>query len=101
MRSQANSVLEIPPEALDADQHLLIRNLGITLVDLARLKSEQGSADCVDLYEEAIHLAALTGDRNAEAIRTLSLGHVYLDVRTVRNLERAEQWYRRSLELQD
>ena len=41
------------------------------------------------------------GDRAAEAVAAFNLGHAYKDLPALRDLDAAERWYRRSLELDD
>lgn len=62
---------------------------------------EQGKPDCVIFSQEAINLYQQIGDRAAEAIRAFNLGHAYKNIPSIRDLEQAELWYRRSLELRD
>jgi tetratricopeptide (TPR) repeat protein len=71
----------------------------------------QGESSCVEIYEEAIQIAHLTDDRTGEAILSFSFGNIYISsshtnpfFRDGRNfvpvdLDKAEYWFRRSLEL--
>ncbi len=62
---------------------------------------EQGSSDCVAYYEEAIRHCQRIGDAAEETIIHLNLGHAYMGIPTIRNLDTAEAAYRHSLELRD
>jgi tetratricopeptide (TPR) repeat protein len=49
--------------------------------------------------QEGYMLALRIGDQAVAASCAFNLGHAYKDVPALRDLEKAEQWYRRSLEL--
>lgn len=76
-----------------------LRSLSSSLQQLGHVLSETGSPDCVRALEEAIDLAASIGVRRGEAICAFNLGHAFLNVATIRNLDTAERWYRTSLSL--
>jgi tetratricopeptide (TPR) repeat protein len=98
---RAATALAAPPEALDSTKRNVIRTLVVSLEALGNLQCELGKSECVDSYEEAIELVERIGDKPEEAICAYNLGNAYLTISTIRNLEQAEQWYRRSLELYD
>ncbi len=98
-RRHAASALAAPPEALDGDQRNAIRTLAVSLEQLGHIQREQGKAECVAAYEEAIPLCQRIDDRSAEAAATYNLGNAYEEIPTLRDLDQAERWYRRSLEL--
>jgi tetratricopeptide (TPR) repeat protein len=68
---------------------------------LAIIQREQSKPECVVPSEEAISLYHRIGDQATEAISAFNLGHAYMLVPALRNLDQAERWYRRSLELRD
>jgi tetratricopeptide (TPR) repeat protein len=98
---RAATALAAPPEALDSTKRNVIRTLAVSLEALGSLQCELGKSECVDSYKEAIELVERICDKSEEAICTYNLGNAYLAISTIRNLEQAEQWYRRSLELTD
>jgi tetratricopeptide (TPR) repeat protein len=98
-RRQAAHALAQPPETLDDGQRHSIESLGISLTMLADILCDQRNPDCAGLYQQAIGLAQRIGDRRREAVRAHQLGHAYLDVSALRDLDQAERWYRRSLSL--
>jgi tetratricopeptide (TPR) repeat protein len=100
-RKRAVTALTMPLETLDSTQRYVIRSLGASLDELGQIQRELGKSECVDSYEEAIELVERIGDKPVEAICTYNLGNAYLTISSLRNLEQAEQWYRRSLELRD
>ena len=77
--------------------HFLARSLH----DLAEIQRETGSTECVKNYKESLHLSQQINETAGAAVSAFNLGHAYIgdDVPTLRNLDEAERWYRRSLEL--
>jgi tetratricopeptide (TPR) repeat protein len=99
-RQQAASLLTLPPETLTDDQRRIIRNLAVDVLDLGQVQREQGQPDCVDHYLEAVELLQrIGGSPREEGVIAFNLGHAYKDVPELRDLDRAEHWYRRDLEL--
>jgi tetratricopeptide (TPR) repeat protein len=84
---------------LDATQRNRIRTLGISIETLGHILREQGSLDCVQQYRETIVFYQRIGDTAAEAITHANLGHAYLTLPAIRDLDAAEAAYQRSLEL--
>jgi tetratricopeptide (TPR) repeat protein len=54
---------------------------------------------CVTAYEEAANLLHHIGDQAAEAVVAFNVGHAYKDIPALRDLDQAEHWYRRSLDM--
>jgi tetratricopeptide (TPR) repeat protein len=100
-RKRAATALTTPLETLDSTQRNDIRTLVASLHELGEIQRELGKSECVDSYKEAIELAERIGDKPGEAICAYNLGNAYLAISALRNLEQAELWYRRSLELFD
>jgi len=100
-RKRAATALTTHLETLDSTQRNDIQTLAASLHELGEIQRELGKSECVDSYEEAIELAERIGYKPGEAICVLNLGNAYLTISTIRNLEQAEQWYQRSLELRD
>lgn len=71
----------------------------------ARLRLEgdgapvEAAATFTFTLEEVITLVRLIGDQMVEAQAAFNLGHAYSGLPAVRDLDAAERWYRRSLEL--
>jgi len=57
----------------------------------------QGNPDCVAAYEESPSIDQRLGDTAGESTSHYSLGHAYLQIATIRNLDTAESAYKRSL----
>jgi tetratricopeptide (TPR) repeat protein len=100
-RQRAASALAVCSEALDSTQRYTIRQLAVSLNELGLILREQGKADCVAAHEESLTLDEQIGDKAGAAISAFSLGHAYMDISAIRNLEQADHWYRRSLQLHD
>lgn len=91
--------LATPASSLTSVQRTQIRNLGVDLLELANILRMQDDPGCLPLYQESLALDQKTGDRAGEAQTTGSLGNACLTVSELRDLDQAEQWFRRSLEL--
>jgi tetratricopeptide (TPR) repeat protein len=100
-RQQASSALAAPPETLDTTERRTIRTLSGSFHELGQILREQGRFDCVAAYEKALTLLERIGDKAGAAVCALNLGHAYTQIPAIRNLQKAEQWYQRSLELRD
>jgi tetratricopeptide (TPR) repeat protein len=75
------------------------RALSVALEQLGHLRREQEDPASIGLYDEALTLSDQAGDRQGQAAIAFNLGHVYKNLPPVRDLDRAEHWYHRSLEL--
>jgi len=97
-RGQAAAALALPlAAALDEEQCYHIYTLGTGVEILGHILREQGRADCVAAYEEAIRHYLRTGDTAAEAVVHYNLGRTYTELPAIRDLDDAEAAYRRSL----
>lgn len=84
---------------LDSGERNAIRSLAASLQQLGDIRLELGQAECVPAYEEALEHSEQIGERTGAAICAFNLGHAFRRLPTLRDLEQAESWYRRSLEL--
>jgi tetratricopeptide (TPR) repeat protein len=100
-RERARAALDLSPEDLDAEQREEIRMLAVSLERLGHIRREQERDECVAHFEEALELADRIGDRREAAICAYGLGTSYMVVPAIRDLDRAEHWYRVSLERRD
>jgi tetratricopeptide (TPR) repeat protein len=98
-RTRAGPALALAPEALNASQRHQIRSLAVSVEGLGHVLREQDQPGCVTHYEEALELFGRIGDRQGQAVVAFNLGHVYLLLADVRDLDQAESWYKRSLGL--
>jgi tetratricopeptide (TPR) repeat protein len=98
-RRRADSLLARKAEPLSAGEKNTFRMLAVSLEQLAIMLREQGKPECVEPSKEAIGIYQFIGDKSTEAISAFNLGHAYVRLPALRNLDEAERWYRRSLEL--
>jgi tetratricopeptide (TPR) repeat protein len=98
-RHLAAEPLAAEPETLNDRQRDIIYNLATAVLGLGYILLEQDMLGCVDSYLEAISLLQRIGDRRAEGVVAYNLGHAYKNVPGLRDLDQAERWYRRRLEL--
>jgi len=98
-RKHAASSLAMPPEMLDDDQHHDIKTLASSLEGLGDIQRELKQAECVELYEESLTLWERLGGRIGVNTCAFNIGNAYMDIPTLRNLDQAERWYQRSLEM--
>jgi tetratricopeptide (TPR) repeat protein len=73
--------------------------LGVSLQALADIQRKQGNPTCAATFFEALDLATANGDAAQQATYAFNLGHAYREIAGLRNLEEAERWYRKSLDL--
>ena len=98
-QQRAQPALAAAADRRDARQKHAIDTLAISLQLLAEIQRQQGSPTCAATLREALDLANAIGDTVGQAIYTFNLGHVYRNSADLRNLDEAEHWYRKSLDL--
>jgi tetratricopeptide (TPR) repeat protein len=99
IRQRASGALELPREQLTPQQRIDIHNLAIALHGLAEIERKLDRFQCIYSYVEAYDLGTKIGDPETTACAAYNLGTAYKNLKELRNLEEAEIWYRRSLEL--
>jgi len=100
-RRCAAPFLEKVVEKLDDKERNTIRTLAASLHELGQIQRERGEAECVKHYKESLELAERIGDQAGAAACAFNLGRAYQGdgVPALRDLDQAETWYHRSLEL--
>ena len=98
-RRRAASLLTRPAESLSAGEKNTLRTLAVSMEQLGQIQRDTGMAECARTMQDAIPICQKIGDKAEEAILAFNLGHAYKDLPALRNLDEAERWYRRSLEL--
>ncbi len=98
-RQRAAPALAAPPQELDDTQQNAIRTLAVSVSNLGDILREQGKPDCVEFYKEDYGLSLRIDDQPGAAVTAFNLGHAYEEIPALRDLDEAERWYRRSLEL--
>jgi tetratricopeptide (TPR) repeat protein len=81
----------------DAPERNKVRSLAVSLEMLGAILMDTHDPDCVGAFEEALGYYQRISDQQAEAVLCFNLGHVYLHLPQLRDLDKAEEWYRRSL----
>jgi len=101
-RQRAAPILALPAAAaLDPAQRYRLRTLAMSTGTLGQILMALESPDCVAAYEETIRYTQRIQDTAAEAIAHFNLGHAYMQIPAIRDLEAAEAAYQRSLALHD
>lgn len=98
-RQKAALLLKNPPEMLNENEKNTLRSLTISFHELGEIQRELGLPNCVENYQEALVLAEKIADGPVAAICAFNIGRVYQELPTLRNLDEAERWYQRSMEL--
>jgi tetratricopeptide (TPR) repeat protein len=99
-RRRAQLALAIAPDRRDAKQRNAIRTLAASMHSLGQIQREQNSPTCAATYREALDLANTLDDAAMQAACAFNLGLVYDQIQDLRNLDEAEHWFRKSLDLQ-
>src|SRR5262249_13192257 len=98
-RKRAAPFLAVPPADLDDSGRHAIRTLAASVEVLGDIQRETGKRECVKSHEEGYELAQRISDRAAAAACALNLGHAYKNLPALRDLDKAERWYQKSLKL--
>jgi hypothetical protein len=98
LRQRAAPFLDRPVAELEEERNV-IQELGMSLNLLGSIRLEMGQADCVAAYEEALELAERIGNRADAAISSFSLGQAFLRLPVLDDLDQAEHWHQKSLNL--
>ena len=101
-RERAASLLAQPADAPLSDaQRNRLRTLGASVFMLGQVLREQDNAECVRHYLETISHGRRIGDTQVEATAEYNLGHAYMTLPAIRELDAAEAAYQRSLDLRN
>ena len=98
-RGEAETALTIPTSQLTPAQRSQIRDLSISLQYLGHILRNRQDPGCQSCYLEAITVAQRIQDRLSEAVSASGLGNAFLDVPALRDLDQAQRWHQRSLDL--
>jgi tetratricopeptide (TPR) repeat protein len=99
-RDRAAAALAAPADQLTRVQQIQIRNLAASLQYLGDILYYQEDPGCLPHYQEALTLAQRIRDTAAESVLATSLGNACLDVPSLRDLDQAQHWHQRSLDLE-
>ena len=98
-RQDAAEALAAPPAQLTPTQRNQIYNLAVAEEHLGQLLREQDDPACLEHYQQATTLYQHIGDRREEGVVAFNAGHAYKDIPAIRDLDQAENCYKRALEL--
>ena len=90
-----------PAGELDDRQRNQIRSLAAALFELGQILREQDDPGCVQPYQKPWSCTSGSATGAREGTVAFNLGHAYKDIPALRDLDQAEQWYQRDLELLD
>ncbi|MCU7724557.1 CHAT domain-containing protein [Actinoplanes sp. KI2] len=99
-KEAAAALATAPDRRTDVDR-LLIRFLSVGEHALGQILRQQQDPNCVAHYERSADLSRAIGDRLIEGMCAFNLGHAHLLIPSLRDLDQAERWYRRRLDLTD
>jgi hypothetical protein len=99
MRARCAPLLTASPETLTPVQRLELTNLATEENALGSILGELDNPDCIEAFERAQALSTHTGDNDGLARTAFSLGNAYLDVPSLKDLNKAEQWYSQAWDL--
>jgi tetratricopeptide (TPR) repeat protein len=97
-RERAQPGLDLSADELSEEQRNAIHTLAVSLERLGHICREQERDECAARFEQALELADRIGDTVEAAICAFNLGTSHMIVPGLRDLDRAEHWYRVSLE---
>ena len=100
-RQEADVALGVPAEKLDEIGKIRIQNYARSLFDLARIQFELRDTKCVQNWEKTFQLAIRIGNKQEAASSALELGNIYKDLPDVRDLDQADGWYLKALDLRN
>jgi tetratricopeptide (TPR) repeat protein len=99
-RQRTAPLLSLPADVLlNDEQRNRLRSLRVSVFTLGQILREQGDEECVKHYRESISHAQRISDKLGEVISEYNLGHAYMQLSAIRDLDAAEAAYRRSLDL--
>lgn len=101
-RRRAADLLAQPTDTpFDDEQRHRLKSLATNLTAMGQVLLDKQSMESVSLLQESVEMFRQIGDRQGEAIAEFGIGHAYLDLPTLRDLDRSQAAYERSLKLHD
>jgi tetratricopeptide (TPR) repeat protein len=83
------------------EERSVIYDLGQDLFSYGTLQWESRDPSCIASLTEAFRLFEKSGNQKNLESCAFHLGHAYMDIETIRDFSKAEDWYRKSIELGD
>ncbi len=100
-RRRVAPALARPAGELENGDRNAVRTLAAIILQLGQIRRELGRPDCVTAIEEALDLCERIGERVEAAVCAYNLGRVFIEIPVLRDLDQADRWCRRSLDLHD
>ena len=97
-RGRAKPHLAKPPDSLEHGERIMVRSFAVSLHGLGEIQRKRSAASCIHSYEESLCLLETIADQ-AAATCALNLGRAYQELPSLRDLDAAERWCGRSLDL--
>ena len=98
-REKVGPVLAVDPKKIDENAKLAIRNYVVSIGNLADIQYKTGDVWCVQRYEEAIEKSDTYGFWPMAAGYSMNLGNAYIFIAEIRDLHKAEHFFKRGLDL--
>ena len=98
-RGEAKEALSDPTAELTSQGRSALSGLAAVLQNYGVSQWLDGDPACVKTFEESLALSERLGEGDDREGTLMQLAHAYVDFPSIRDLERAEQLYRRILEL--
>ncbi|MAU00227.1 MAG: hypothetical protein CL608_24065 [Anaerolineaceae bacterium] len=100
-REKATAALSKTEQLTNTEKNQ-IRSLAVSLHYLGNIMRDHlQDPECVKIYREELDLVRRVGDHYVESMAAFNLGTAYTVLPALRDLGTAEQWYSRSLDMQD
>ncbi|MHB8117270.1 MAG: CHAT domain-containing protein [Methanothrix sp.] len=99
VREKTWPALEADPRKIDERGRTDISNYINSLAYLAEIQMGTRDAGCAQSYKEAVEKSETYGFRPLAAMYSHNLGNAYWTMAEIRNLDLAEYWFRRGLDL--
>ena len=91
--------LETPTGARSESQGFAIRSFAIALHELALIQQKRDNPGCADTFQKSFDLDTLIGYSFGQATSAFNLGNAYILVSGLRDLDKAEHWHLKALDL--
>jgi tetratricopeptide (TPR) repeat protein len=98
-RTVAGPILARSTDTWDEAERIEVHNLAVSIGRSGKVLLEAQNPSVVETVKEAFDLFERLNETHDMATAALDLGNAYLSVPAIRDLDEAERWYQRSLDL--
>lgn len=98
-REKAKLALGVDPREIDEETRILVRNYIVSMGDLAEIQMGKGDEGCIQSYKAAIEICEKYGFMSIASAYSMNLGNAYIDIDKIYDLDEAERWFMRGLDL--